>query len=109
MHALEGKDFGQAKDGLEVARQGEELWPDLIVLDIGLPTLHGIEAPRLIRRASPNSKISFLTMESSAEVIEKASSGGARGYVRKTGQGTSYCHLWMLSSLSEATWLTTGP
>jgi len=62
---------------LEAARKGEELWPDLIVLDIGLPTLHGIEAARLIRRVSPNSKILFLTMESSAEVIEKASSVAA--------------------------------
>ena len=84
--ALQG-DVGQAKDGLEAVRKGEELWPDVIVLDIGLPTLHGIEAALLIRHVSPNSKILLLTMESSAEVIEKASSVVAWGYVRKTGAG----------------------
>jgi len=72
---------------LEAARKGEELWPDLIVPDIALPTLNGIEAGRLIRYVSPNSKILFLTMESSGEVIEKASSVVAWGYVRKTGAG----------------------
>ena len=87
MHALEGKDIGQAKDGLEAAHKREELWPDLTVLDIGLPTLHGIEAGRLIRHVSANSKMLLLTMESSAEVIEKVLSGGAWGYVRKTGAG----------------------
>ena len=48
---------GEVWDGLEAVRKAEELQPDLIVLDIGLPTLNGIEAARRIRKLSPESKI----------------------------------------------------
>jgi DNA-binding NarL/FixJ family response regulator len=57
----------------------------LIVLDIGLPSLNGIAAARLIREVSPNSKILFLSAESSEEVIQEALTLGACGYVKKTG------------------------
>ena len=76
---------GQASDGLEAVRKAEELRPDFIVLDIGLPSLNGIEAARVIREVSPNSKILFLSNESSKEVIQEAFDIGACGYVQKTG------------------------
>lgn len=74
----------QASDGLEAVQRAEELQPDLILLDIGLPTLNGIEAARQIRRLSPESKIIFLTQESSTDVVQEGLNLGARGYVSKT-------------------------
>jgi DNA-binding NarL/FixJ family response regulator len=64
-------------------QKAEELKPDLILLDSGLPRLNGIEAARRIRRLVPESKIIFLTQDSSAEVVQEALSLGARGYVVK--------------------------
>ena len=79
--------IGEASDGLQAVRKAEELQPDLIVLDIGLPSLNGIEAARRIRKLSPESKILFVSQESSADVVQGAFSLGAAGYVVKTHAG----------------------
>jgi DNA-binding NarL/FixJ family response regulator len=79
---------GEASDGLEAVHKAEELQPDLIVLDIGLPTLNGIEAARRIRKLSPKSKIVFMSQESSADVVQEALALGARGYVVKAHAGS---------------------
>jgi DNA-binding NarL/FixJ family response regulator len=73
----------EASDGLEAVRKAGELKPDLIVLDIGLPKLNGIEAARQIRQVSPNSKILFLSQDNSLDPEELALSTGAQGYVYK--------------------------
>jgi DNA-binding NarL/FixJ family response regulator len=73
----------EASDGLEAVQKAAEQQPGLIVLDIGLPSLNGIEAARRIRKLSPKSKILFLSQESSAEVMQEAISLGALGYVIK--------------------------
>ena len=78
----------EASDGLEAVQKAEELNPDLIVLDIGLPTLNGIEAARRIRNLAPASKILFLTQESSADVVQECLRLGALGYVFKARAGT---------------------
>jgi DNA-binding NarL/FixJ family response regulator len=78
----------QVSDGLEAVRKAEELQPDLLLLDIGLPTLNGIEAARQIRKLAPNSKIVFVSQESSADVVEEAFRLGALGYVAKTDAGS---------------------
>jgi DNA-binding NarL/FixJ family response regulator len=75
-------------DGLEAVQKAEELQPDLIVLDIGLPNLNGIEAARRIRKLVPKSKILFLSQESSDDVVHEAFSLGARGYVVKIQAGS---------------------
>jgi len=75
---------GEASNGLEAVQKAAELKPDLILLDIGLPTLNGIEAARQIRKLAPESKIIFLSQESSAEIVQEALSLGAWGYVVKT-------------------------
>jgi len=74
---------GEASDGLEAVHKAKELQPDLIVLDLGLPTLNGIEAARQILKLTPESKILFLTQESYADVIQAALNSGAQGYVLK--------------------------
>jgi DNA-binding NarL/FixJ family response regulator len=79
---------GEAADGLEAVQKAEELQPDLIVLDIGLPTLNGMEAARRIRKLAPESKIIFLSQESSSEVVQVALSLGAWGYVVKARAGS---------------------
>ena len=74
---------GESSDGLEALQKAVELRPDLILLDIGLPSLNGIEVARQMRRLVPESKIIFLTQESSSDVVQEALSLGARGYVAK--------------------------
>jgi DNA-binding NarL/FixJ family response regulator len=80
--------IGEVSDGLEAVRIAGELQPDLIVLDIGLPTLNGIEAARRIRALAPESKILFVSQESSAVVVEEALRLGALGYVVKSHAGS---------------------
>ena len=80
--------IGEASDGLEAVHKADDLQPDLILLDIGLPSLNGIEAARRIRKLSPESKILFLSQESSADVIEEALNSGGTGYVVKTNVGS---------------------
>ena len=79
---------GQVSDGLEAVHKAEELQPDLILLDVGLPALNGIEAARRIRKLSPKSKILFVSQESAADVVREALSIGALGYVVKAHAGS---------------------
>jgi len=74
---------GEASDGLEALQKAVELRPDLILLDIGLPNLNGIEVARQLQSLVPESRIIFLTQESSSDVVQEALSRGARGYVTK--------------------------
>ena len=76
--------IGEVADGLEAVQTAELLEPDLVLLDIGLPTLNGIEAARQIRKLVPASKIIFVSQESSSEVVQEALKLGAWGYVVKT-------------------------
>ena len=74
----------EVSDGQEAVQKAEELKPDLILLDIGLPTLNGIAAARQIRKLAPESKIIFVSQESSLDVVQETLNLGARGYVVKT-------------------------
>jgi len=76
--------IGEVADGLEGVQKAELLEPDLVLLDIGLPTLNGFEAARQIRKLAPASKIIFVSQESSCEVVQEALNAGAWGYVVKT-------------------------
>jgi DNA-binding NarL/FixJ family response regulator len=78
---------GEVSDGLEAVHKFEELQPDLILLDIGLPTLNGIDAARRIRKVASHSKILFVTQESSTDVAQEALGMGALGYVVKAHAG----------------------
>ena len=76
--------IGEASDGLEAVQKSQQLQPDLILLDIGLPGLNGVEAARQICEIAPNSKILFLSENLCPEVVREAFQIGARGYVVKS-------------------------
>ena len=76
--------FEEAGDGLEAVQKAAELQPDLVMLDIGLPKLNGIEVARQIRRVSPESRVVFLTENYSCDLAEAALNSGAKGYVIKS-------------------------
>lgn len=74
----------EVSDGLDAVRKAEELQPELILLDVGLPRLNGIDAARQIRTVCPHSKIIFVSQESDPSVVQEALSLGASGYVAKS-------------------------
>jgi len=78
---------GPAGDGLEAVQQAKVLQPDVILLDIGLPGINGIEAARQIGEIANKARIIFLTQESSPEVVQKAFNLGAWGYITKAQAG----------------------
>jgi len=80
----ESQVISEASDGFEAVQKAQQLQPDLILLDIGLPTVNGIEAARRIREVSPTSKILFVSENRSLDIVEKALSTGAGGYVLKS-------------------------
>jgi DNA-binding NarL/FixJ family response regulator len=78
----------EASDGVEAVELAQALQPDLILLDIGLPKLDGIEVARRIRELAPRSKTLFVSQESSVDVVQAAFSAGASGYVVKMDAGS---------------------
>jgi len=98
----------EVSDGLEAVQKAEELKPNLILLDIGLPTLNGIEAARQIRKLAPESKILFLSQESSPDVVQEALSTGGLGYVVKAHVGSDLLAA-VEAVISEKQFVTTLP
>jgi DNA-binding NarL/FixJ family response regulator len=78
----------EVSDGLEALNKARELQPDLILLDIGLPTLSGIEAARQIRTTAPNAKILFISENYSIDIARSTLSAGGSGYVIKSDAGS---------------------
>jgi DNA-binding response OmpR family regulator len=76
--------ISEVSDGLSAVQKAQEQRPDLILLDIGLPTLNGIDAAKRILKLSPHSKILFISQETSTELVLGAFATGATGYVVKT-------------------------
>jgi AmiR/NasT family two-component response regulator len=74
---------GEASDGLEAVQKVKDLQPDLILLDIGLPNLHGFEVAKLARSLAPHAKLLFVSQESSTDTVREAFRLGAEGYVHK--------------------------
>ena len=75
--------ISEASDGLEAVQKAQDLKPEIILLDISLPKLNGIEAARQIRQLSPSSKIVFLSQNNDRDFVRAALSTGALGYVCK--------------------------
>jgi len=79
---------GEASDGLEAVAKADELKPDLILLDIGLPKLNGLEAATRIAQTHHETKIIFLSNQRETDVVTHALNNGAKGYVLKDDANT---------------------
>jgi len=77
--------IGSVADGRAAVAAYEQLRPDVLLLDIGMPGLNGIEATRQIRRAFPDDRVIFVTMQTDRVYVEEAFRAGASGYVVKQG------------------------
>jgi DNA-binding NarL/FixJ family response regulator len=75
---------GEADNGQEAIRLAEALKPEIIIMDVSMPVLNGLEATRIIRGSLPNTKVLLLTLHSSSELVRSAFRAGARGYVLKS-------------------------
>ena len=80
--------IGEANSGLDLLKLLQELVPDLVILDISMPTLRGIEAVREIKSLRPNVKILILTMHKEREYLYQSVSGGADGFLLKEDADT---------------------
>lgn len=76
---------GEAASGREAIEQARELKPDVIVMDISMPDLNGLEATRQITRKDPNTEVLILTLYDSDQMIREARDAGAHGYILKSG------------------------
>ena len=90
---------GQASDGLEAVEQARRLRPDLVIMDIHMPRLDGLEATRLIKAELPDTTVVMLTVSDNEENLFEAVKSGAQGYILKNIPGDEFGRL--LSSLSE--------
>lgn len=88
---------GAADNGQTLVAEAIRLQPDIIVLDVSMPILNGIDAARAIRRALPSARLVFLTMHSNAVYLRKALEAGASGYVLKSGAAEE-----LLAAIEEA-------
>lgn len=79
---------GEAENGRETVRKVEELKPDIVLMDIAMPLLNGIEATRQIKKTSPKTKVIILSMHSHDRYISELFSLGASGYLLKDSTGT---------------------
>jgi DNA-binding NarL/FixJ family response regulator len=75
---------GEAHTGREAVAQAEELKPDIVILDIGMPDLNGVEAARRIRKASPGTEVLILSVHYSDQLIREILEAGVRGYIVKS-------------------------
>lgn len=75
---------GEAGDGREAIEKAAELKPDVLILDIGMPGLNGLEATRQILKVNPNAKILILTLHDSDSVVREVLNAGARGFLLKS-------------------------
>ena len=75
---------GEASDGVEALDKAHSLQPDVMVLDITMPRMHGLEVCRLLRQRTPGLEILFVTQHDSPHMMRAALDAGARGYVVKS-------------------------
>src|SRR5207249_3684257 len=85
LHAQpEWKICGEAGDGRVAVEKAQRLKPDVIILDIGMPSLNGLEATRQILKTNPEAKVLILTLHESEQMVREVLNAGARGFVLKS-------------------------
>lgn len=75
---------GEAENGQEAINLAESVKPEIIIMDVSMPGLNGLEATRIIHSILPDTKVLLLTLHSSSELVRSAFRAGARGYVLKS-------------------------
>jgi DNA-binding NarL/FixJ family response regulator len=75
---------GEAENGQEGVKLAETVRPEIVIMDVSMPGLNGLEATRIIHNILPDTKIVLLTLHSSTELVRSAFRAGARGYVLKS-------------------------
>src|SRR2546430_1392017 len=75
---------GEAADGREAVEKAQQLKPDVVILDIGMPSLNGLEATRQILKTNPHAKVLILTLHDSDQVVREVLNAGARGFLLKS-------------------------
>jgi DNA-binding NarL/FixJ family response regulator len=80
--------IGEASDGQQAVQRAQALRPDIVLLDIGMPLLHGMAAADQIRKLSARSRVLFLTQNDDSELMNEALATGADGYVLKASAAT---------------------
>ncbi|MDX1619880.1 MAG: response regulator transcription factor [Nitriliruptorales bacterium] len=78
---------GEAQDGVEALDIAEDVQPDVVLMDVSMPVLDGITATRRMRTRAPEAKVVILTMHADTELLERARSAGAAGYLIKDASG----------------------
>ena len=78
---------GEARDGREAVECANRLKPDLLLLDLGMPNLNGLDAARQILATTPDARILILTVHDSEQVVREVLAAGARGFVLKSDAG----------------------
>jgi DNA-binding NarL/FixJ family response regulator len=78
---------GEAEDGRQAVAMAKELNPHIVVLDLAMPSLNGLEATKQIMKARPQTKVLILTMQEADPLIRDVLDAGARGYILKTDAG----------------------
>jgi DNA-binding NarL/FixJ family response regulator len=78
---------GEAVDGREAVDKAKRLRPDVVVLDVSMPNLNGLEATRQIRKLVPETEVVIFTMHDSEQLVREVLEAGARGYVLKSDAG----------------------
>ena len=84
--------IAEAENGQEVLEQVKQLHPDLVILDITMPVMSGLEATQELLKADPNTRILIFTMHDSKNLIKAVSKAGARGYVLKSRAARDLIH-----------------
>src|SRR5215469_9030451 len=87
----EWKIISEASDGQQAVQEATELQPDIVVLDIALPRLNGIETAKMIRQKSPRSRIVFLAQDHDSEIVKAALRVGQTIYVPKSTAASRLC------------------